>query len=109
MIMAWSRCEWLLVFDADEYVMIRLRAENEHANRRILKTLLGQRRQEEYDDAQFRYLMIGPPGNVYNTECTVPKAYIFRFQSQKFNFKSISKASKQRPLTRNPSQLRVPA
>lgn len=58
MVAAWSRCKWQLIYDANEYVMIELGAEKEHANKRVLKILLGQR-QEGYDDVRFRYPTMG--------------------------------------------------
>lgn len=85
-----SRCEWLLMCDADEYVMLGLGKKHEYAGQQSLKRLLEIRRREHYDDVRFQYITMGPSGNVRIPQIPVPEAYTAKYESQKENWKSAS-------------------
>lgn len=85
-----GRCEWLLLHDADEYVMIGIGEKGEDAGGQILKKLLARRREEGFDDVRFGYVTMGPSGNVYMPKNPAPQAYVELWHRQKLNGKAAS-------------------
>lgn len=82
------RCEWLLVWDADEYLMTGIGEGLQDAGAQIVKKLLTKRRLEGYDEIRFKYVTMGPSGHVYMPNKSVPEAYVFRYTGQKMNVKT---------------------
>lgn len=83
-----SRCEWLLVWDADEYIMIGIGDKKQDANTHILKRLLSKRRLEGYDELRFKYLTMAPNGHIFMPKEAVPDAYTITYPAQMPNVKS---------------------
>lgn len=83
-----SRCEWLLIWDADEYIMIGIGDKKQDANAQILKKMLWKRRVEGYDEIRFGYITMSPNGHIFTPKEPVPDAYVTIYAGQAVNVKS---------------------
>lgn len=90
MVTSQSRCEWLSIFVADEYVMIGIGTQRDNVHIRVFKPLLNQRSSERYDDVWFRYGVLDFFENVCIPESAELKAYIVMRRLKTENAKSSS-------------------
>ena len=74
--MAKSRCEWLLLFDSDEYVMIGIGKNHEFAGDKPLKKYI-RKHEAGYDAMEFRFLIMGNGGHVRIPKEPIPEAYTY--------------------------------
>lgn len=77
--MSRSRCEWLLVLDADEYLMFGIGKNGEIADRRPLKRYVNRVRWKgDYNLLEFRFLIMGSSGIMETPKKPVPEVYLYR-------------------------------
>lgn len=83
-----TRCEWVFMFDADEYVMVGLGRRRRLAGAHVLKEVLAMVTEGGYDLLSMKYLTMGPSGHVHRPATPVPEAYVARLREHKVNVKS---------------------
>ena len=74
--MAKSRCEWILLFDADEWVMIGIGKNHEFAGDKPLKQYI-HKHEAGVDGVEFRFLLMGSGGLLKIPKEPVPEAYTY--------------------------------
>lgn len=89
-----ARCEWLLLSDADEYVMIGIGKNGELAGEKVLKKYMMMRQLQETSQLHFPYLTMAPSGHVYIAKEPLPEVYIHVGKRQKVNGKTMSKTDR---------------
>lgn len=95
-----SRCEWLLIWDADEYIMIGIGDKKQDANAQILKKMLWKRRVEGYDEIRFGYITMSPNGHIFMPKESLPDAYVTIYAGQAVNVKSAMQTDREWILSR---------
>lgn len=76
-----SRCEWMILFDADEYVMFGIGKNGELADKYPLKRFVNRmkgRGRPNYDFLEFRFLIMGSGGVVEIPKEPLPEVYFYR-------------------------------
>lgn len=76
LVAARSRCEWLLLTDADEYVMFGLGENMEHATKQPLRMFARRMRRSGYDEAFFQFVVMGNSGYIERPKKPLPEAFI---------------------------------
>lgn len=76
LIAARSRCEWLLLMDADEYVMFGLGENMENASKQPLRAFARKLRQSGYDEAFFQFVVMGNSGYIKRPKGPLPESFI---------------------------------
>lgn len=88
LVMAQSRCEWMLFFDTDEYVMFGLGRDKEYANKRPLKRFVNRLQESGNVAAQIQYtILIGQHARV--PKDPPPLLYLYGKVDQKPHCKTI--------------------
>lgn len=82
-------CEWLLLSDADEYVLLGGR-EAGWQGRKTLKHLVARKRALGFAQVFFRYVTMGPSGRVFMPDMALAEAYLHKSERQKDNGKVVS-------------------
>lgn len=73
-----SRCEWMFLFDGDEYLMLGLGKNGELASKKPLKRYLDRLQPQRYDLLEFRFVIMGSGGLIEIPKVAPPEAYIYQ-------------------------------
>lgn len=69
-----ARCEWMVIMDADEYVMLGIGKDKSLAGKKPLKLYIDKKR-DSFNLIEFRFLIMGNSGHFNIPKVPIPEAY----------------------------------
>ena len=86
-----DKCEWLILFDADEYIMVGIGKNGREAHKKPLKAFVNKIRKTGVAQSRMYYLLMTESGNVRIPKVAPPEAYIHRASVSEYQSKSIAR------------------